>query len=148
MTARDIIGAFNVLKNWYRKFAGKALRPLRVDLECARQTHEELVANHNLSDICPYEFEYDGETVNDSIPSEQEIRNALFKMRSRKAPGLTQISVDQLKEWCDYVHGEEATKEAREIWNKIVELVQRYIEYGDIPRAFINGILVIIPKDA
>ena len=59
LTAGDIIGAFDVLKNWYRKFTGKVLRPSRVDLECTRQTHEELFTNHNLSDIYPYEFEYD-----------------------------------------------------------------------------------------
>ena len=94
----DIIGAFDVLKNWYRKFTGKALRPLPIKIESTRKVHETLFTSEGLDETCPYDFQYDGRMVDDSIPLEPEIRQALFKMRSRKASGLTKISVDQLKE--------------------------------------------------
>ena len=42
--------------------------------------------------------------MNDSIPGEEEIAMALRKMRSRKAPGLSRISVDDLKRWYKDAH--------------------------------------------
>ena len=46
--------------------------------------------------------------VQDNIPpDEDEIIMALVKMRNRKSPGLTQISVDQLKQWYRLANPEE-----------------------------------------
>ena len=33
LDAGDVIGAFDVLKNWHRKFTSKALKPSRIDFE-------------------------------------------------------------------------------------------------------------------
>ena len=42
----------------------------------------------------PIDFEYSGEDVDDSTPDKEEIIRALFKMRNRKAPGMTKITAD------------------------------------------------------
>ena len=146
----DIIGAFEILRHWYRKFTGKALKPCRADLEKTRDNYVKLFTDDNLSDEVPFEFDYDGNDVNDSIPDEEEIRFALFKMRNRKAPGLTRISVDHLKLWYRLAHPEKGsdppTDSAIERWNSIVKIVQDCFN-GIIPTAFTVGVLVIIPKD-
>ena len=67
-------------------------------------------------------------------------------MRSRKALGLSRISVDHLKAWYLEVKVEEPNAEAVEIWAKIAE-IQWCIEIGDILRALYNRILIIISKD-
>ena len=55
-------------------------------------------------DELPYPIIYDGPPVNDEIPNEYEIHNALYRMRNRKSPGLTKITVDLLKEWYTLSH--------------------------------------------
>ena len=143
----DVIGAFDVLKNWYKKFTGKNMKPSVGDLEDTRKVYEKLFKKDELTDDMPFDFDYDGPEVDDSIPSEEEIKRALFRMRSRKSPGLSLISVDQLKEWCLAANQEKPDEKTLEIWMRIVEIVRRSFELGDVPRAFFNGILVIIPKD-
>ena len=111
----DIIRAFDVLKHWYRKFTGKALKPSNTELATTRKVHKELFTSKNLDGECSYQFEYKRKEVDDSIPLEPEIRRALFRMRSRKAPGLTKISVDQLKEWCNAAYADDPDDRAVEI---------------------------------
>ena len=60
-----------------------------------------------MTDEIPLDFEYNGEMVKDEVPDEEEIRAALFKMRNRKAPGLTRISVDVVKKWYRLANPEE-----------------------------------------
>ena len=76
----------------------------------------------------PFEFEYEGNNVKDTVPDETEIIFALFKMRNRKAPGLSRISVDDLKHWYHQAHpkdDEEAVDlSVLERWNAIVKIIQ------------------------
>ena len=124
MDENDVIGAFQMLQHWYRKFTGRALRPSKADLEKTRQTYAELFADDKLSEEIPFEFAYEGEPVNDSIPGEEEIAMALRKMRNRKAPGLSRISVDDLKQWYKEANPDkndrrEVDPDARERWETI-----------------------------
>ena len=138
LNAGDIIGAFDVLKNWYKKYTGKSLKPPTIDLENTRKKYEELFTkDHDLPEELP-DFEYNGDPIDDSIPQEEEIRAALFKMKNRKAPGLSKISVEELKEWCRQALEEDASTESKVLWGKIVELVQRCIAKRDVPRAFVS----------
>ena len=78
------------------------------------------------------------------------LKCALFKMRNRKAPGLTRISVDVLKLWYRLAHpedeGEAPAPSDSERWEAIVKIIQDCFR-GIIPTAFTVGVLVIIPKD-
>ena len=126
------------------------MKPVAENLENTRQTYVKLFTSDNFTDELPYEFEYEGDKVDDSIPKEDEIRQALFRMRSIKAPGLSRLSVDHFKEWYKLAYpknGEKGDTEALARWNMVVELVQRCLGDGDIPNAFKYGVLVIIPKD-
>ena len=70
-------------------------------------------------------------------------------MRNRKAPGLTKISIDQIKTWYKLAHLEEGevNKSALTNWKMVVEIIQKCFREGEIPTAFSYGILVIIPND-
>ena len=74
---------------------------------------------------------------------------ALQKMRNNKAPGLTGISVDDMKEWYEDAFPEEGegTKESLKRWKLVTEIIRICWTSGDIPEAFFYGVLVIIPKD-
>ena len=87
-------------------FTDRAPVPSREALEVTRTTFATLFSRDDIPPGLPFTFEYDGDTVEDSVPSEEEIHSALFKMRSRKAPGLTTIRVDHLKEWYKLSHPE------------------------------------------
>ena len=88
MEKKDIIGAFNILKHWYSKFSGRATIPTEEDIGKVRETYVKLFTKDNLTDELPFNFKYDGKRVNDEVPDAEEIRRAVFRMRSRKAAGL------------------------------------------------------------
>ena len=115
-----------MLKNCCEKFTGKALKLSIVDLEDAKQTHAKLFRkDDNLPSFL--EFEHNGDQIEDPIPSEEEIREAPFKIKNRKAPGLSKIAVEDLKNWCLEASEENPKEESVVLWNKVVEIVKRYI---------------------
>ena len=67
-------------------------------------------------------------------------------MRSGKAPGLSEISVDDMKEWRNVAHKENPAEEDIALWEKTIELMQRCFA-GDLHMSFLNRITCIIPKD-
>ena len=108
-----------------------------------------------MEDKLPFDFIYDGNEVNDFVPQEEEIVKALFRMRSRKAPGLSRISIDHIKKWYKLSHPKEGDEKVAEdifektleCWKLVIKLVQLGIGKGGIPKAFYHGILVLIPKN-
>ena len=93
---------------------------------------------------------YEGPEINDEVPTEEEIITALYRMRNRKAPGLTGISTEDLKKWEKGANpggGLNPIPTYQKAWTAVVRLVQDAIGKGKIPSAFSVGTLVIIPKD-
>ena len=146
---KDIIGAFDVLKYWYRKFSGRTLKPSHFEMDKTRETYVRLFTKEKIVDNPPFEVEYDGEPIDDSVPGEEEIRVALFKMKNRKSPGLTGITVEHLKKWYTLSHPKRGEPDSGALakWSNVVEIVQSCLQEGIIPQAFQFGTLVIIPKD-
>ena len=97
------------------------------------------------------EINYKGDDVDDSIPEEVDIIKALFKLRNRKAPGLSGITVEQMKLWYELSHSEDEkisiNKEAERNWNIIMKIIQICFKEGKFPDAFQYDVLVLIPKD-
>ena len=50
------------------------------DLEKTRQTYKKLFKADDFEKTLPFDFDYDGDKVDDSIPSKEEITKALFKI--------------------------------------------------------------------
>ena len=96
------------------------------------------------------EIDYEGNDVDDSIPGEKEISEALFRLKNRRAPGLTGITVEHLKEWYKLSHPEDekvVDKRAERNWSLIIKITQKCFNEGKFPDAFRYGVLVLIPKD-
>ena len=148
MKGNNVLGAYHILRHWYKRRIKKVDRPCEGDLKEIRRTYKELFEHRKLNNQ-PIDFEYSGEDVDDSIPDEEEIIRALFKMRNRKAPGMTKITAEVMKSWFHLANSKkegEQDEAAKEIWKKLVEVVQLCFK-GEIPKAHTLGVLVIIPKD-
>ena len=73
------------------------------------------------------DIDYEGNDVDDSIPGEKEISETLFRLKNRRAPGLTGITVEHLKEWYKLSHPEDEKvldKRAERNWNLIIKITQ------------------------
>ena len=93
----DVIGAYALLRLWYRLFTGRAPTPSQEVMENERGKYETLFRADTLPADLPFDFQPDADLMDNTVPEEEEIRHAVFRMRSRKAPGLTMVSVDHLK---------------------------------------------------
>ena len=146
----DTVGAFAALKPWYRRFTRPASLPSEATLDATRRKFADLFTEDTVGvGTVPFDFDYEGREVDDSVPHDDEIRRALFRMRSRKAPGLSRVSVDLLKSWYTRAHPREGDPEPRaaELWRIVVDIVQTCLNDGVPPTAFRMGILVLIPKN-
>ena len=132
----DIRGAFSILRAWYRDRSGFSSKPTRHDLDC---THIEFLALYKAmqSPGEPLPVNVAPAEINDEPPNEAEIFRALENMNLRKVPGPSKIRVEDLLYW----HAD-----LPEVWQKVVELVQKALAGIEIPTAFAYGILVLIPK--
>ena len=99
----DVIGAYAIIRPWYSKFSGRAPTPSTPVLEGVRGKFEKLYTKEEKPGGLPFEFPYEGEEVDDSIPDQKEISRALYIMMSPKALGLATISVDNLKGWYERI---------------------------------------------
>ena len=150
MKRNDIIGAYDTLRHWYRKFTGRAPKPSVVKLNETKKVYDHLFWKVQLPEGGELDFLYEGPEIKDDTPMEDEIVTALYRMRNRKAPGLTGISVEDLKKWEKGANpgiGLNPIPTYQRAWKAVVKLVQDAIGEGKIPSAFSIGTLVIIPKD-
>jgi hypothetical protein len=85
--------------------------------------------------------------VDDGPPSEEEVVAALKKLKLNKAPGASGIRVEDLRSWWYKARkAKETDPKSIELWEKVLALVRTAFTTGEIPQAFCNGILVLIPK--
>ena len=87
--------------------------------------------------------------VDDGPPTEEEVAEAVRKLKNRKAAGATGINAEHLKTWLREARPDgdaEPVPSAVVLWEKVLELVRLVFVEGEIPRAFNESILVLIPK--
>ena len=145
----NVVEAYNILRSWYKKFSGRSERPSLEDLASKREFYANLFSKEE-TERETLKINYEGNDVDDSIPEEKEIIKALFKLKNRRAPGLTGITVEQLKGWYRLAHPEDEKmldEKAERNWNLIIKIIQKCFEEGKFPDAFKYGVLVLIPKD-
>ena len=92
----NVVEAYDILKGWYKKFLGRSKRPSLEDLASKREFYVDLFSKEE-TERETLKINYKANDVDDSIPEEKEIIEALFKLKNRKAPGLTGITVEHLK---------------------------------------------------
>ena len=86
----NVTEAYGILQSWYKEFLGRSEKPSLEDLAVKREFYANLFLKVEIEKET-LEINYEGNDVDDSIPEEEEIVEALFRLRNRKAPGLTKI---------------------------------------------------------
>ena len=99
----DIVGAYDKLRAWYKKFSGRSEKPTRVDMEKHTSTYRHLFTAGNMNSSLPFPIVYNGPEVPDGPPDEDEIHEALMKMKNGKSPGLTKITVENMKHLVQFI---------------------------------------------
>ena len=145
--------AFGKLKRWYRQSTGRPLKPTREDSEELTKEREQLYSKvENMFPMFPL-VQVNTCSVDDSVPGEEEIANALRRMKNGKATGPSGIRADQIKIWRKRwkremeKREEERDKELMAPWEMVVELVQEVYRSGKMPSRMMQAICVLIPKN-
>jgi len=141
--------AFNAVKGWYRDLGPRPPLPSREDLQLTCAEYENLFSQETPSED-PIPLHIPQFTIVDEPPLEQEVVQALGKLRNHRAAGASGLTTEDLKAWHksarEPAEGEEPSQAAVELWEKVLELIRLIFEDGDIPQKFCHGILVLIPK--
>jgi hypothetical protein len=130
--------AYQYLQGWYKPTNNKATNPTDKDMERIQQEYKKLYAA-----VEPTEAPIQTHITYDIInlePQEEEIIRALKKMRLRKAPGPSGITIIMIRGWYSKAHeSTETCEESLIIWKKIVELIQHMFTKAEIPVSFSYG---------
>jgi hypothetical protein len=145
LTADNPKEAYRKLQGWYKQRSGRPPKPTYRDEEITRKEYEKLFgAEEPPGEDIPIHI-FPTPEIDDEPPTEQEIINALKKLRLGKAPGATGIRVEHLRTW---MSGATRAKDQIYVgeWAMIKKLVEMAFTGEDIPSAFVVGILVLLPK--
>jgi hypothetical protein len=139
--------AFNALKGWYRAAGPLPPLPSREEIGLTRAEYKNLY-QVQIPSSPPIPIHANPFAIDDSPPHEFEVIEALLKMKNGKAAGASGITVETMKKW----HREarplegEPLGESVILWEKVLKIIRMAFAEGKIPKAFCNGILVLIPK--
>ena len=129
-------------------YKGRAPVPSEAAIVKVCRKYKDLFCLDALEPSLPFVFSYHEQVVEDNMPEDKEIRTAILRMRIWKAPGLTQILVDDLKRWHQGSHLEQdnkkVDKECEHDWWITVAIVQECFRSETAPSAFCFGTLVLI----
>ena len=143
----NIRDAFSALKGWYRADGPRPPLPSREELDLTRAEYNNLY-QHQIPTSPPIPIHTNPFAIDDTPPDEYEVIECLLKMKNGKAAGASGITVETMKKW----HREarplegEPSEESVMLWEKLLKLIRMAFAEGEIPKAFCNGILVLIPK--
>jgi hypothetical protein len=84
--------------------------------------------------------------IDDTVPSEWEIAEAVGRMPNGKSPGPTKMKAEHLKAWRAEAFPREGGVEIRDNWAPLAELVQHVFRTGEIPTAMSYAVCVLLPK--
>lgn len=135
--------AYDIMRKWYKDKVSKPPIPTYVDEEKIRAEYQSLYTRQEplQSNITLF---YNQERVDDTVPTEEEIKIALKGMRCNKSPGCSNITVEDLQGWME--ESEKEVDSRKDRWEKVVEIVQSSFTRTKLPEVFGIGILVLIPK--
>ena len=136
MASHEVHEAYRSIQGWHRDQGPLQSKPLFEDLQRLSLEYESLYARHPLVGH-PLLVEVDPYVISDEIPSEDEIRVALHRLRKRRAAGPSRMKVESLLGW------ETSNPEA---WKRLVGIVQESSLGFEVPTAYSQAILVLIPK--
>ena len=114
LASHEVHEAYRSIQGWYRDRGPLQSKPLFEDLQRLSLEYESLYARRPLVGR-PLLVEVDPYVISDEIPSEDEIRVALHRLRKRRAAGPSRMKVESLLGW------ETSNPEA---WKLLIGIVQ------------------------
>ena len=146
---RDQRQAYKEIRGWYRKREGVDVKPTEKELKQTQTIYKTLFTRQD-PEGDPVPIITEPFDINDEVPSEEEIRRALKLMRRNKTPGASGIKVEHLQQWAkEAEYDKEKNPEPRiDRWEKLVRIIELSFLKAEVPEAFANAVLVLIPKSA
>ena len=144
------------MNGWYRAAANRGPPPARDTLERITAERVELYIQVTfLGDNIPVTVK--PAEINDSVPTEDEIAEAVTKLRRNRSGGASQICAEHLKGWLAAAkrgglaeekseEKTEAEEEGGELWGKVVEMTQTAFWEGNLAEEATWQTVVLIPK--
>ena len=139
----DLQGAWDRFKSWYRQASNRPSQPSRRDLRAVTQECIDLYTRE-VPPGAPIPVLVEPFSVSDETPSDEEIREAVRRLRRGKAPGPSGLRTDHLKKWLADAEDEDEPNST--LWDSLVALVQHVYETGELPSTIPWGIVVLLPK--
>jgi exonuclease III len=137
--------AWDILQRWYKHTGDRPPRPTRLDLHQITNEYKILYrATQPHGEPIPIHIEPCA--ISDAIPDENEIADAVRRLKNGKAPGHSGMRAEHLKALLHRAVKENATEDDCLGWKQICKTVQQIFETGDIPQEMTWSILVLIPK--
>lgn len=139
----DLQGAWNQFKGWYKHAGDRPSKPSRMDMAQVTNEFHDLYQKRTPPGepipilVSPFD-------VNDQVPDEKEIEEAVRRMRRGKAPGPSGLRAEDLKRWL--ANAREPEFPDKRNWDALVSLVQHAFRTGEIPTELAWSVLILIPK--
>ena len=153
LASGEVKEAWRTLRGWYRKAEDQAPKPCYATMEAQTKEREELYSRV-ASPGGPIPTIIERPPLDDTHPSDEEIRRAVKKSRNGRSGGASKMRAEDLKTWLHMAECEEEAQEkgvdayrhASSAWRMVVELIQQVWDTGEIPRQMLLTIVVLIPK--
>ena len=139
--------AYREIRGWYKRREGVDVKPSEQELKKMQESYKKLFTRGEIEEpsvpIITEPFK-----INDDCPTEEEIRRCLKLMKRNKTPGASGIKVEHLQQWAKEADYDEEKNPTPRIdrWKKIVRIVEIAFTGAEVPEAFTNAVLVLIPK--
>ena len=147
LEAGDPKEAWRRIKGWYRSVEDRPPKPNYQRMETLTQERIDLYTAVPPPGA-PIPINVDPFDVNDEIPTDGEIREAVKSLRNGRAGGLGGMRAEHLKRWLrDIEEEEQEDKRGRgDKWRVLVQLIQTIWEHGSIPQQMTWMVIVLLPK--
>ena len=151
---QDLQGAYNILKRWYRHHGDRPQKPTREDLRVTTQNFSQLFKAETPSPPGdPIPVHVQPVPVDDTIPTSEEIKATISRLRNNRATGPSRMKAETLKDWRKQAFPEEYAMEGADIpepdttqWDILCSLIGHIFQTGEIPSELKWSVLALLPK--
>jgi exonuclease III len=136
--------AYAILRKWYKHHGDRPPKPSRQDLQtvttefAALYTKEPTPGDEIPTIVAPF-------NIDDSIPSKEEIEQAVSRLRNDRAPGPTGMRAEHLKTWLREATTDDDSRDATK-WTLYCSLLTHMFETGEVPEEVRWSLLILLPK--
>ena len=146
----DLQGAYRILQRWYRHNGDRPPKPTRQDLQTTTNEFADLYAiTTPPGDPIPVHVQ--PQPIPDTVPTEDEILDAVKRLHNGKTPGPSRLQGEQIKKWVRLAYPEATETDPSPVpdtrrWQAVVRLIQHQFATGDVATEVAWSFLALLPK--